>query len=586
VYPLVRAYLLEQDERYLDGLWALIKSWKSQNQPNSGPHWISGQEVAIRLMALIFVACVLHAEADLDPECHATLVQMIAVHAERIPPTLIYARSQANNHLIVESVALYSAGLLFPELIGAPRWRTLGRRWLVEGLSQQIYSDGGYVQHSMNYHRLLLQAAIWGARLGEAHAEPLPAAVLARLRKATGWFGSLIDLATGSGPNLGPNDGALILPLSTCEFNDFRPTLLASSILFHNQSVCAAGPWDEWVLWLGLDVHETSLVQPIEAVRAEKPVSVPENMGLKDSVRVVHDVEHTQDFPDAGLYLMCGTRSSAVMRCAHFRNRPGHSDQLHFDLWWKGLNVVRDPGTYLYNGAPPWDNRLSGAEVHNTVILDGKEPMLRAGSFLWLDWAQGRLVGRWRSESGLLEVLAAEHTGYARYGVTIRRTVVRAGDDLWLVVDDLLGSGQHHAQIGWLLPDVHWHLDGQRVELSLTGGRLQVHIGGSVQSVGMYREGQLVDGIRSTGNEHLWGWYSPTYAIQEPALRLVGEASGRLPLRLETWWVFDEADPRELEIDWRDPGDLLGVFNEVTFQGECLEVDDAHLVDSSSLRRP
>ena len=33
-------------------------------------------------------------------------------------------------------------------------------------------------------------------------------------------------------------------------------------------------------------------------------------------------------------------------------------DQLHLDLWWRGLNIAQDAGTYLYNADPPWDNPL------------------------------------------------------------------------------------------------------------------------------------------------------------------------------------------------------------------------------------
>jgi len=57
-----------------------------------------------------------------------------------------------------------------------------------------------------------------------------------------------------------------------------------------------------------------------------------------------------------------------------------------------GLNVAHDPGTYLYNAAPPWDNALAGSDVHNTVTVDGGDQMLRAGRFLYLDWAQAQVV--------------------------------------------------------------------------------------------------------------------------------------------------------------------------------------------------
>jgi len=31
--------------------------------------------------------------------------------------------------------------------------------------------------------------------------------------------------------------------------------------------------------------------------------------------------------------------------------RPFQSDQLHVDLWWHGLNLARDAGTYLYTAS-------------------------------------------------------------------------------------------------------------------------------------------------------------------------------------------------------------------------------------------
>ena len=61
-------------------------------------------------------------------------------------------------------------------------------------------------------------------------------------------------------------------------------------------------------------------------------------------------------------------------------------DQLHFDLWWHGLNITQDAGIYLYNGEPPWDNPLVSTRVHNTITVDGLDQMTRGGRFLTLDW--------------------------------------------------------------------------------------------------------------------------------------------------------------------------------------------------------
>ena len=88
--------------------------------------------------------------------------------------------------------------------------------------------------------------------------------------------------------------------------------------------------------------------------------------------------------------------SWALIRAGRYTRRPFQADQLHVDLWWQGINLARDAGTYLYNGPPPWNNGLAGTAVHNTVTVDHHDQMRRAGRFLWVDWAQasGRVYSR------------------------------------------------------------------------------------------------------------------------------------------------------------------------------------------------
>jgi hypothetical protein len=280
------------------------------------------------------------------------------------------------------------------------------------------------------------------------------------------------------------------------------------------------------------------------------------------------------------LHFLRGHSSQAALRCAHFSSRPGHSDQLHLDLWWHGTNIARDAGSYSYKAPDPWDNALAAAIAHNTLLVDGLEPMSRAGRFLWLGWAQAALRGRWRAESGRLEVFAAEHDGYRRLGLSHRRTVARVGDDLWLVVDDLLGQGEHTARGCWLLPD--WPspvLKGERLSLGLPQGYLvlQVEAPGDLMSApiirqGVYRAGTLIAGEGFPNPCPIWGWYSPTYAFKEAALSLVSEISGPLPLRLLTWLSLGEARGAALAVEWSSPGIGPAAFSRLDLEGEHLEI--------------
>lgn len=570
-FPLARAFVLTDENQYADAIWTLINSWREVNPPNLGLHWYSAQEVAIRLLAMVFVFFTTFRRLAESPRRLCELAQMIAAQAARIPPTLLYARAQANNHLLVEAVALYTAGMLFPEFRKANSWKRLGRQWLEHSINHQFFTDGGYVQHSSNYHRLALQASLWAARLAEANGEPFSSKTLDTLGRATRWLDAMIDRQSGWPPNIGPNDGALIFPLSSADFEDHRSTCQAASRAFLGQACFEEGPWDEESIWFGLIPKED------EVTKTAGRRTVGDVTGASFGGRSA--------FAESGFYLICGEQAWGLLRCAKFRSRPGHSDQLHFDLWWRGHNLACDPGTYLYNGKPPWENPWTGAAAHNTLVVDAEEPMRRAGRFLWLDWAQGRLVGHWRSPKGDLEVLIGEHSGYQRSDVLQRRTVVKMGDDLWLVVDDLLGSGEHDAVIGWTLPERPWKMDNGNLSIDLGEAVLELHCEGQAADLGLYKAGKLIDGNEVVRNPEIVGWRSTKYAVKEPALRLVQRDEAALPARYCTWWAFAGADKAELEIDWVDPGHFLAPFSWLKWRGEQLEINDAHSVDTSGLRR-
>jgi hypothetical protein len=587
-YPLARAFLLTEDARYAEGMWSLIESWREANPPNTGPNWTSAQEVAIRLMALVFV---IYTFMDLwvrFPERVMSLIQMVAEHAARIPHTLTYARAQGNNHLITEAVGLFTAGLLFPELRHAARWKRLGRTWLIYALERQFFQDGGYIQQSSNYHRLALQAGIWAMVLAEINGESLPPSTIDSLRAGTQCLAAQVDKQSGEVPNFGPNDGANILPLSTCRFGDFRPILQTASLALFGEPLFGIGPWNEAHLWMGLSDEEQAasysrvqgMAQTDRSRRATTHPKVDSPGRPKDLPFLVQD-----SFPDAGLYFMRAKHAWGMLRCANYQTRPGHSDQLHFDLWWRGLNILGDPGTYLYNGPRPWDNGLMGASVHNSLVVDGIEPMHRAGRFLWLDWAQGNILGRWRSPEGALEVLSAEHDGYRRLDVIHRRTVLRVGGNLWCVIDDLLGEGVHSSRLAWLIPDSEWQWDAGKLDVEVQGIRFRMRLEGVNGRTGIYRAGEQVAGGTIKGDGHLWGWRSPTYAVKEPALSIVSEGNGKLPLRFCTYWAFGETDLESVKIEWKEPGEGSTAIAALRFGEQRLDIDDAHSVDPSSVRR-
>jgi glycosyltransferase involved in cell wall biosynthesis len=540
VYPLARAYAWTGDERYVQVFWQLLEDWARYNPPNRGPNWMSGQELAFRLMAWCFALYEFDRSPHSNPERVAKLVAMIATHAERIEATLKYARSQKNNHALSEATGLLTVGLLFPELRKARHWRTVGRSVLEAEVRRQIYDDGSYVQHSVQYHRVMLQVLLWALRLSEIHGRPLSAELGERFRRATDFLDALTDPHTGRAPNLGSNDGTLVLPLNECEYDDFRPVIQACHFALSRNRRYEPGLWDEDLLWLfgPQAVEYTTGSMGSTKTRSSNDYSPPP---LSENL--------VREFPIGGTYLLGEWPQQAFLRCVHYRDRPGQADQLHLDLWRDGINIARDAGTFLYSGPPPWDNSLAQSRVHNTLTLDGRNQMNRGGRFLWVDWARGWLRHQARTPDNRLEFIEGQHDGYRAMHALHRRAVLRVGCEGWLVVDDMVGPGVHRTRLHWLLADLPFEYDQ-------TSGEVRFQVGQNKLIIRMWAScagntSLVRGGISLMGTDELAelrGWVSKTYAEKERALSLALDASGQLPIRFITYVGVAPAGIERLEL--------------------------------------
>jgi len=532
-YTLGRAYTLTGAETYPAAFWRYFDVFLEANPVNMGPNWTSAQEAAFRIMAFTFAAQVFGKSSHTTVERQAKIAQSVAEHATRIPSTLVYARAQNNNHLLSEALGLITASLALSEHPDAGRWGRLGWKWFNRGLESQIEEDGTYSQHSTNYHRLMLGLALWGTRMQQTASDLKYAGLniksLRKLDAAANWLLTLCDPDTGQAPNLGPNDGADILPLTILPYNDYRPILQAAARAFLGAPVFEPGPWDEMSLWLEPGTHFDSIPKTHNQTRDAGSGSGSTNTVLK------------------------AANSWGYLRAAGFNGRPGHADQLHLDLWWRGLNVAQDAGTYRYNAPPPWDNALMHTAVHNTLMIDDREQMTRAGRFLYLDRAQAEVIGRERAADSSWECLSARHDGYLKLGLIHNRRVTAHQDDRWVVEDlvqpvqDDVITGLHVVRLHWLLPDWPWEIDKiedfrLRLKLKTPHGWLHLNVFETTGSETIIINHQLTrcgELIHGTGPvPPILGWVSPTYAQKRPALSFATRFTKKPPLTLVSEWHF------------------------------------------------
>ncbi|MBN1305068.1 MAG: alginate lyase family protein [Anaerolineales bacterium] len=524
-FALGRAYHLTADEKYARAFWEYTETFLDGHPAYLGPHWMNGQEVAIRMMALVWAAQVFAPSGQSTAARRQRLGQSIAAHAERIPLTLLYARAQNNNHLVSEAAGLYTAGLALPDHPRAQKWRQSGQKWLNWCFSNQISHFGEYLQHSTNYHRLMLQTALWvvslttkGAKAHNGQETHWPSWLKRKSREklssAAHWLFSLLDTQSGQAPNLGANDGAYLFPLTNAPGSDYRPVIQAAARAFLKIQM-DPGPWDEMSLWFGLE--------PVEKI---------------------YQADH---------YLsqnLRGKRSWAYLRASKFKSRLGHIDQLHLDLWWRGLNVTRDAGTYAYNAAPPWDNPWPETRFHNTVTVNARNQMLRAGRFMTLDWVEAVSESLLVSEPEVLQCVRAVHEGYRSAGVRHQRTVKVCADERWEVVDVMRARDSRKKRtfrLHWLLPDWEWGFTENSEER--TGIGLESPFGPvmiTIQTVpflttlssllSVVRGGEYVYG--SGEPDPVRGWISPTYGVRLPALSLAVEVASTAMVKFTSEFRF------------------------------------------------
>jgi hypothetical protein len=476
-YDLVRAWLVTGDGRYAEAFHRTFAGWRAANPPLRGVQWSCGQETAIRAAALLY------AEANLpsSDDQRKALADTLAASGERIADAIGYAVSQRNNHALSEAAGLV---LLGARLDGvhreAGRWLRDGAGWLERLVPEQLAADGWYVQHSFTYLRLALEQCILAQRVLRSRGGGLSERAAERLRAGVGLLLAVVDGPTGEVPNHGASDGAFIHPVTLGGYRDFRPALTAACATFGMPLPADVAADGETLAWLG---------------EAPPPAAPARGDGVWTG--------------RSGWAVVRAGGVVAFMRAGGYTARPAHLDPLHLDVRVDGREVVVDPGTFAYNGPPPWRNGLVSAAVHNGPLVDDAEPGVRGPRFLWYLWPSAAL--RHAAHEGGEWVLRAEVPGRARREVRVGAAGVR-------VRDEALAPGACSLSVAWTL---HPRTDPAWVRVR---GESRVEAA---------REGAVA------------GWFSPLYGCRLASRRLVARRGRPEPLLIETEIARPRAEPQQ-----------------------------------------
>lgn len=474
-----------------DELWRWIDSWMEACPPYHGIQWWCGQESSVRLVAILVGAW---ACGEIDGERWMKLLRLAWATGYRVEHHINYAISQKNNHAISEALGLMLAGHLFPELKESKRWFKRGREVMIQELRRQCYADGSYLQHSMNYHRVMLEGAMLGLRVAELAGQPMDQDIYETLGRSAMFLYQMTDPHTGMAPNYGNNDGAHIFPLSECDFRDMRPAVQAAYFVATRKRLLESGPWDEELHWLmGSEAADRNNDQTRSDLRLD-----------------------SQAFDVGGYYTLRDTAADTwlMTRCHRYHDRMGQCDMLHVDLWAGGVNWLRDSGTYQYYlpGQPNLERFFGSQAAHNVLQIDGKDSGQKIGRFLIFPWSNASCLHRRLSDGSgcYFEGISRDYQRSPSRSLW-KRAIFCVGEGIWVVVDDVVGTGEH--SVRWW-----WHLCSGNHELTNNEGEcVQVSM---KPEAGPVRKGMLAV---SCGGEAL---KSTLISADESAARTAAIASG------------------------------------------------------------
>ncbi|HEY3406225.1 MAG TPA: alginate lyase family protein [Ohtaekwangia sp.] len=446
-------------------VFSQIESWIHHNPINQGPNYRCSQETSLRVFNWTLALYFYRDAESLTEERFQKIMFTIYWQLRHVRSNIHFSRiAVRNNHAVTETLALYTAGLLFPFFDEAAEWKTSGKKWFEEEIAYQIYEDGAYLQFSFNYHRVVIQLLTWGISLANEHDERFADIVYQRAYASLKLLLHCQDPVSGQLPNYGANDGSLFFHWNDLSFRDFRPSLDALHYLLTSAN-CYERKFEDR-MWFG-----------VRGLARYEAIRVPDGCHA---------------FITGGLYMYRQQDLMVWINCVRYKDRPSQADELHLDVWHNGKNILRDAGSYRYNAEPEVVRYFSGTESHNTVMIGDNDQMLKGPRFIWLNWSQG-LSGRWEEKTDQVTFTGKASVFNHLGSITHKRSIdIHKTKKTLIVSDQITGaSGNSVRQL--------WHIDPELRD------EIQVH---TVSASG--------DVVRTETMKY----FSPTYGVLEDGLQI------------------------------------------------------------------
>ncbi len=330
---LAQAAYSSKEKKYANEVESRILSWIDDNPFGGSINWSSPLELAIRAISWTASLRIL-AAAGFDISKNEKITRSIWQHAAYLNAELSTDKIVRSNHLIGETVGLYilSSFFDFPEAVF---FRIRAKKILADSILKQTYPDGASRESSGWYHTFISDFADLALRTANTIGDTFDTEFIERFKLMQVYRNSIM-LPDGDAVKYGDIDFGKAINL---------PSKWKSMVFGEN------------------------------------------NFVVKERKNYFETANH--------ISAMLG-KNYFFIRAGDFGwGGDGFSSHAHDDflapiLAMDGVNILVDPGTYVYNGAPEERNGERIASYHNGLIISdpksratNNEPRLKPG-FGWI----------------------------------------------------------------------------------------------------------------------------------------------------------------------------------------------------------
>ncbi len=351
-----QAYWLSGDEKYTREFMDEINSWIEENPPEIGTNWVCSMDISLRVVSLIIAYFFFRSSSVVEKsfwDRYFTLLYYSGVHIEQNQE--VRYDGFRNNHHLVNCAAMIWLGLFFGRYNRkTTRWMKNGMADLCMEMDYQVNPDGGSFEGSISYHHLALETFLITTILAEKNGLFFPSTYKHRLEKMCE-FSMHYTKHNGLTPQFGDTDDGRFCILSGYGIDDMRDhrSILGVAGEYFHRNDFRASTVDEYLDCLWLFGHYEKL--------KNTAASYPELVG----------------YPDTGFYIIRNNEVFLMLKCGGIgqKNNGGHdhNDQLSFELTIDGVDLIIDPGSYVYTMDKDLRQLFRSTKYHNVSQIGNLE---------------------------------------------------------------------------------------------------------------------------------------------------------------------------------------------------------------------